>query len=135
MTEILRASYLEMMRAHVDEGGKLSHQNGVHLLAEVERLNLILNSPIVEPFVNAAIAEARHQAYRWGEDHDAKKTAWDWFWALGYLGGKAAHSALAADWHKAKHHTVTAAALLANWHVQIVGAEQLSDTQRPEKGS
>lgn len=30
--------YLEQMRAHVDEGGKLSHQNGVELLAEVERL-------------------------------------------------------------------------------------------------
>ncbi len=31
--------YLENMRGHVDEGGQLSHQNGVALLAEVERLN------------------------------------------------------------------------------------------------
>jgi hypothetical protein len=34
----MRADYLEQMRAHVDEGGKLSHQNGVDLLTEVERL-------------------------------------------------------------------------------------------------
>lgn len=34
----LQTSYLEMMRAHVDEGGKLSHRNGLDLLAEVERL-------------------------------------------------------------------------------------------------
>lgn len=34
----LSPSYLEMMRAHVDEGGQLSHRNGLDLLAEVERL-------------------------------------------------------------------------------------------------
>ena len=38
MTEPLRGSYLEMMQAHVDEGGRLSHRNGVDLLAEVARL-------------------------------------------------------------------------------------------------
>jgi hypothetical protein len=100
---------------------------------EVERLKSILNSPIVEPFVSAAVSEAKHQVYRWGEDHDAQKTAWDWFWTLGYLGGKAAQSALAGDWHKAKHHTVTAAAMLANWHAQIVAAEQLNTGLTPEE--
>jgi hypothetical protein len=34
----LRPSYLKQMRAHVDEGGQLSHRNGLDLLAEVERL-------------------------------------------------------------------------------------------------
>lgn len=34
----LMRSYLEQMRAHVDEGGQLSHRNGLDLLAEVERL-------------------------------------------------------------------------------------------------
>ena len=34
----LRPSYLEQMRAHIDEGGQLSHRNGLDLLAEVERL-------------------------------------------------------------------------------------------------
>jgi hypothetical protein len=103
------------------------------LQREVDRLSQILNSPIVEPFVLAAVNEAAHQVYRWGEDHDAQKTAWDWFWTLCYLGGKAAHAALACDWQKAKHHTVTAAAMLANWHAQIVAAEHLNTLQRPER--
>jgi hypothetical protein len=34
----LQPSYLEQMRAHVEEGGQLSHRNGLDLLAEVERL-------------------------------------------------------------------------------------------------
>jgi hypothetical protein len=87
------------------------------------RLKGILNTPQLEPFMEAAVSEARHQIYRWGHDHDATKTAWDWFWTLGYLGGKAAHAALAQNWEKAKHHTITAAAMLSNWHRHIVDAE------------
>lgn len=45
MTEGLRSSYLEMMRVHVDEGGQLSHRNGLDLLAEVERLRASPPSP------------------------------------------------------------------------------------------
>lgn len=109
-------SYFEQMQAHVDEGGTLSHQNGVALLVEVARLRKILDTPAIEPFAEAAALEAKHQIYRWGDEHDATKTAWDWYWTLGFLGGKAAHCALARDWEKALHHTVTAAAMLANWH-------------------
>lgn len=89
---------------------------------EIERLRKILNTPILEPFAEAVVAEARHQIFRWGDDHDATKTAWDWFWTLGHLGGKAAHAALIRDWDKALHHTTTAAALLANWHRHLVAA-------------
>jgi hypothetical protein len=31
--------YLEQMRAHVDEGGKLTHQNAHDLLRQVEKLS------------------------------------------------------------------------------------------------
>ncbi len=123
----MRAEYLQHMRVHVDEGGQLNHQNGIDLMAEVERLNAILNTPIVEPFIEAAASEARHQIYRWGDEQDAKKTAWEWFWLIGYLGGKAAHSVLSGDWKKAKHHTVTTAAALVNWHRHICNAEHLAD--------
>jgi hypothetical protein len=34
--------YFDTMRVHVDEGGKLTHQNGLDLLAEVERLTKAL---------------------------------------------------------------------------------------------
>lgn len=37
MTELTR-NYIESMRAHTEEGGQLSHRNGLDLLAEVERL-------------------------------------------------------------------------------------------------
>lgn len=123
----MQRHYLEMMRAHTDEGGKLSHQNGLDLLTEIERLHKILDTPVLELFVSAVASEARHQIYRWGEEHDAKKTAWDWFWLLGHLGSKAAHSALAGDWVKAKHQTITAAAALANWHRHICAQEQPAD--------
>lgn len=83
------------------------------------RFESILNTPSLEPFAEAAVAESKHQIYRWGEQHDATKTAWDWFWLAGYLTSKAAHAALAEDWDKAKHHTITAAAMLANWHRHI----------------
>ncbi|KQW22127.1 hypothetical protein ASC80_01650 [Afipia sp. Root123D2] len=118
----MRPEYLENMRSHVDEGGKLNHQNACDLLAEVERLNKIMNTPVIEPFVEAAVSEAKHQVYRWGAEHDASKTAWDWYWLAGYLTSKAAHATLEENWEKAKHHTVTAAAMLANWHRHICAA-------------
>jgi hypothetical protein len=121
---MISEQFLKILRDHVGDGGKLSHENGLVLLAEVELARKALNTPIVEPFAEAAASEAKHQVYRWGDEQDATKTAWDWFWTLGYLGGKAAQAALSRDWTKAKHHTVTAAALLANWHRHIVDAER-----------
>ena len=43
MSKPLLRVYLEMMRTHVDEGGRLSHGNGLQLLEEVERLNALVN--------------------------------------------------------------------------------------------
>lgn len=38
----MHASYIDQMRCHVDEGGRLSHLNGVHLLAGIEALHRLL---------------------------------------------------------------------------------------------
>lgn len=38
----MQTSYLEMMRAHVDDGGRLSHRNGLDLLEEVKELRAVL---------------------------------------------------------------------------------------------
>jgi hypothetical protein len=54
MSEPMRRHYLEMMRAHVDEGGELSHSNACDLLAEVERLHAL---------VDPAQADAVYSAY------------------------------------------------------------------------
>lgn len=40
----MKQEYLEQMRAHVDEGGRLIHRNSVDLLAEVERLQAQLEA-------------------------------------------------------------------------------------------
>lgn len=80
----------------------------------------ILDTPILEPFAEAVVLEAKHQRARHGDQHDAVKDAFDWFWALGYLGGKAARAEKDGDIPKALHHTVTAAALLANWHRHLI---------------
>jgi hypothetical protein len=90
------------------------------LQAEVERLIGILNTPMLEPFAEAVVAEAKHQVFRWGPDHDATKDPEQWFWVLGYLAGKAIGAVKAGDTEKALHHVVTSGALLANWHRHLI---------------
>jgi hypothetical protein len=84
--------------------------------AEVALLTAILNTPHLEPFAEAVVAEAKHQVFRHGWEHDATKDPFAWIWTLGYLANKAARADADGDVDKALHHTVTAAALLANWH-------------------
>ena len=80
----------------------------------------LLNTPELRRFADGVVLEAQHQRERWGLEHDQDKTAWDWFWTLGYLAQKAASAALQGDLEKALHHTITAAALLANWHAELI---------------
>lgn len=89
--------------------------------AEIARLNAIINSPQSDDFLRAVSTEAEHQRQRWGSDHDAGKTPADWFWLVGYLGGKALHSQAAGDTDKAEHHIITTAAACANWHRAMFG--------------
>ncbi len=98
------------------------------LEAEVARLTALLNSPELVDFSAAVVREAAHQRERWGADHDAGKKPEDWFWLLGFLGGKALAAAKAGDIEKAAHHTISSAAALANWHAAITGA---SNSMRP----
>jgi hypothetical protein len=64
-----------------------------------------------------------HQVERWGTVHDRAKAPADWFWLVGYLGGKALHANAAGDREKALHHTISTAAVLANWwaHIKLGG--------------
>lgn len=92
-------------------------------LEEVDRLRALINTPATADFIEAVPLEAAHQIERWGPDHDAGKSPWDWFWTCGYLAGKAAQAALTGDLEKAKHHTVTTAALMLNWHRRLAGEQ------------
>jgi hypothetical protein len=93
------------------------------LRERVEALTAQLNTPEVEDFTKAVPLEAAHQRERWGTDHDAGKTPFDWFWLVGYLAQKAASSAIAGNLEKAKHHTISTAAALANWHLALSGSD------------
>jgi hypothetical protein len=99
-----------------------SLQAEVELRAEVYEQRALLNTPELHNFSAAVALEAAHQRSRWGSDNDAGKKSEDWFWLLGYLGGKALRAAMTGDRDKALHHTISSAAALANWHASLLGA-------------
>lgn len=95
----------------------------IRLREENERLTDLLNTPHNDDWFEGVRIEAAHQVERWGADHDAGKGPLDWFWLIGYLGQKAAAAELAGDLNKAKHHTISTAAALLNWHRKLSGAD------------
>lgn len=86
---------------------------------ERDRLSALVNSPELDQFLRGVHLEAVHQVERWGEAHDRKKRPADWFWLVGYLAGKALHAAVAGAHDKARHHCISTAAALYNWHCAI----------------
>jgi hypothetical protein len=86
-------------------------------------LREVINSPETADFMAGVPIEAAHQRERWGSEHDAGKSPFDWFWLIGFLAQKAAASAVAGDTEKALHHTISTAAALANWHAALTGAD------------
>lgn len=89
--------------------------------AERDRLHALVNSPEVDHFLRGVHLEAVHQVERWGTATDRAKRPADWFWLVGYLAGKALHAMLAGDSQKARHHCISTAAALYNWHCAITG--------------
>lgn len=101
------------------------------LLAEVDRLKAenkkivrLIDTPHTDDFIKAVPLEAAHQVKRWGVEHDVGKTPWDWFWLIGYLAQKAASAALSGNTEKAKHHTISTAAVLLNWFRRLTGEDE-----------
>lgn len=102
----------------------LNHPTTIELHAlqdENARLKALLNTPHIDNFVEAVRVEAAHQCERWGVENDAGKEPADWFWLIGYLAGKALAAAIKGDGDKAKHHTISSAAALLNWHAHMSG--------------
>lgn len=83
----------------------------------------LINTPETADFMAGVPLEALHQRERWGIDHDEGKSPYDWFWLIGYLSQKAADAAVRGDIEKAKHHTISTAAALANWHTALTGTD------------
>lgn len=109
----------------VAERGGLKHQlvlsqkQAASLLCELQELKELLNTPETEEFDKGVPLEAAHQIQRWGAAHDAGKSPEDWFWLCGFLAGKALASFKAGDEEKAKHHCISTAAAMRNWHKAI----------------
>lgn len=110
------------------EGGFVEDSAPFRAGEELSRLYRILNTPELDDFSDGVSSEAKHQRARFGSEHDAGKGALDWFWLIGFLAQKAATSAIAGDVDKAKHHTISTAAALANWHAALSG---IDTTMRP----
>lgn len=89
--------------------------------AEIARLKLLINTPETDDWFKGVKIEAAHQIERWGSAHDAGKSALDWFWLIGYLAQKVVVALFAEDPVKAKHHTISTAAAMLNWHRAITG--------------
>jgi hypothetical protein len=89
--------------------------------AEIGRLTSLIDTPHTSDFLKAVPLEAAHQIKRWGVEHDEGKQPEDWFWLVGYLAGKALHAAKTGDIEKAKHHTISTAACMLNWHRRLTG--------------
>lgn len=91
----------------------------INLGDELERLYSIINRPENDDFIRGVSIEAEHQLQRWGAEHDEMKNGWDWFWTIGFLSQKAAHAFEAGNFDKAKHHCVSTAALMKNFHALV----------------
>jgi hypothetical protein len=86
--------------------------HALHLLDSID-------TPHTTNFLAAVQLEALHQRERWGTEHDSGKAPSDWFWLLGWLAGKSVHAAVSGDVEKAKHHAISSAAVLLNWHAAL----------------
>lgn len=93
------------------------------LQREIDRLSALLNSPELVDFAGGVVREAAHQRERWAAEHDGGKEPADWFWLIGYLAQKAMMAQIAGDADKAKHHCISTAAAIANWHAQLLGVD------------
>ena len=103
----------------------IAEMNEVALMEYAKKMHRRINSPITGNFLEGVKIEAVHQIERWGAAHDRGKSAFDWFWLIGYLAQKAAAAAVKGDMFKAKHHTISTGAALLNWHNALTSEESL----------
>ncbi|UFX42165.1 hypothetical protein HAP47_0023175 [Bradyrhizobium sp. 41S5] len=112
----------ETMDRHAERWkGNPGYADTLRMDAWALRTAAALFSPEIQDWFEGTRLEAGHQVIRFAAEHDAGKTAFDWFWLVGYLAQKAAASAVDGDVEKAKHHTISTGAALLNWHRHLSG--------------
>lgn len=102
--------------------------------ADIARLRSLYNTPETKNWFEGCRREAAHQQEHWGSEHDAGKSPFDWFWLVGYLAQKVADACTRGDVEKAKHHTISTAATMLNWHRQLSGVGAMRPGIEPPVG-
>jgi hypothetical protein len=74
-----------------------------------------LAGAVTNSFWEGLRVEREFQRRKWGAVDDRNKAPADWFWLVGYLAGKALTAHVTGDSYKARHHTISAAAVLSHW--------------------
>lgn len=82
-----------------------------------------INTPEIEDFLTAVAIEAAHQRERWKETDPIKSEA-DWYWLIGWLGGKAVMDPkdpgdTRTPRERKLHRIITVAAAAYNWHSAV----------------
>lgn len=89
---------------------------------EVARLRAVIETPENDDFIVGVSIEAEYQCRKHGVDNGLAARNWtQWLWVAGYLLNKAVAACQRDDTEKGKHHLVTTAALLKNWHNVLIG--------------
>lgn len=118
------------------------------LLAELRKLDALINTPELVDFAKAVHLEAVHQELRWGTPDREGKKPYDWLWLVAHLATRSLEHHKEAErlksitdklpaeivdvrtafgeqvaYHreKAVHHTITTAAAIAHWHASVLG--------------
>lgn len=89
----------------------------------VKQLESLLSTPSTNDWFKSVRLEAGHQNFTRDSKHDAGKTPADWFWLIGYLAQKAMTAHQEGEVNKARHHTISTAAVLLNWFRAINGEQ------------
>lgn len=86
-----------------------------------------LDTPEMLDFLRAVKVEAQHQRDRWKKTDPMKSDA-DWYWLIGYLGGKALMDPHEPEDERTSldrrlHRIITVAAAAYNWHEAAKGGK------------
>lgn len=92
---------------------------------ELRYLRALVGSPELQDFAKGTLLEAAHQVIRWGAEHDEGKEPQDWLVLVVYLAGKCRAAHNSGDVEKAKHHTISTSAALANWVRAMAGTRDM----------
>lgn len=86
-------------------------------------IRAMIYNPEVESFLTGVLIEVEHQKDRW-KDSDPMKSDADWYWLIGWLGGKAVMDPHPPEdprtpKERRLHRIIAVAAAACNWHEAV----------------